>query len=574
MDDSVHPNAPYGAPSFPSPSYNDSGLHAGNHTFDDSTFSLNTSLDTISPSSLDLYHTSHDDSCVDKCVGPYNMQGVQRGMTAPSFNARMRFPSFNPYQLPGSNAFQVPYQTFNMSYQNAIVGMGSRYGQIHSAQPSDLIPHSQLLYGNHFNAADLGNSQYPASDDNASVNCSNVSCQSDCCSTQPCQEEACSQNGTPCDDLGCLNEINEASGAFHMWDMNPNISQEWVPSTQQRTISPLHDQPCNHTNTEHDVAITLRDLRAPGATTVQQPQQQLALSYDHHLIGASNHQTRPGAQLPLRQRPYPNVSVTPDLGSSPPPLLEAVKAPEVTSQFVCRWKTTSGEPGVPPQICGQIYHNSDALHKHLDEEHSSSLTSKTGYACAWDGCSRETGKGFPSRNKLTRHIATHSGYKPFECELCGECFSAQQALDQHVRTHTGEKPYACDAEGCDKSFKQKSALTMHKRTHTGEKPLQCQVCGKCFGESSNLSKHRKIHEADPKYKCEEPGCTSRFIRFDQLRRHQARHERGKKKKQARQNAAASPTPTPTPVTSPEEPLQQEPLHFDGNNMPLEQAESV
>lgn len=415
LDDSVDPSdGSYGLPSFSSPSverFNNSGLHAGNHTFDDTSFPLNTSFDTISPSSLDLYHTSHDDSCVDKCVGTYNMQGVQRGMLAPSFNARMRFTTFHPYQLPASHGFQVPSQTFNMLYQNPIPDMGLRYGLDHSVRPTHQAPNNQLLIGNNFNAADLGNSQYRASDDNASVNCSNVSCQSDCCSTQPCQEEACSQNGTPCDDLDCLNELDDASGAFHMWDMNTNINQGWSPPMQPQMNPSLHNQPCNHTNTEHDVAITLSDLRAPGTTNVPQ-QQQLALpQYDCHLTETPNLQASPVSQLPLRQRPRSSVSTATDLGSTPPALEESVEAPADTNLFVCRWKITSESPRALKQICGRICSDSASLHKHLDEDHSCLLTSKTGYICAWDDCSREKGKGFPSRNKLTRHIATHSGCK-------------------------------------------------------------------------------------------------------------------------------------------------------------------
>ena len=55
------------------------------------------------------------------------------------------------------------------------------------------------------------------------------------------------------------------------------------------------------------------------------------------------------------------------------------------------------------------------------------------------------------------------------------------------------KNYPC--ETCAKSFVRVADLYRHIRTHTGERPFQCNVCGASFAQKGTLKRHyNAIHK--------------------------------------------------------------------------------
>ena len=44
---------------------------------------------------------------------------------------------------------------------------------------------------------------------------------------------------------------------------------------------------------------------------------------------------------------------------------------------------------------------------------------------------------------------------------------------------------------CGKCFAQAYKLPTHIKTHTGDKPYQCEVCGQCLDQAYNLTQQRK-----------------------------------------------------------------------------------
>ncbi|KAF8769908.1 Zinc finger and BTB domain-containing protein like [Argiope bruennichi] len=50
-----------------------------------------------------------------------------------------------------------------------------------------------------------------------------------------------------------------------------------------------------------------------------------------------------------------------------------------------------------------------------------------------------------------------------KCQICSYTSYYVTHLKRHVRTHTGERPYKCEV--CHRGFSDKSALRRHKHLH-------------------------------------------------------------------------------------------------------------
>lgn len=126
--------------------------------------------------------------------------------------------------------------------------------------------------------------------------------------------------------------------------------------------------------------------------------------------------------------------------------------------------------------------------------------------------------------QLTTHARTHSGIRPFACDVgaCEKTFSTKSILTKHRLTHFDIRPYACSQ--CEKTFSQNTHRILHERTHSTQKVLFCQLCDFSCNNPSHLLNHKKRHLGIKNHICGFGGwCEYKSITSYELKSHKKTH---------------------------------------------------
>ncbi|GAB1311279.1 zinc-finger protein [Madurella fahalii] len=532
------------------------------------------------PSSSAAYE-SHDDLCVDHCMGVGLYNGYQQ------FNHRGVQPTPQARWARENTVSRYDYS----------IGLAALPLQFrsHLAPPAS-NPYQQPWFGQHLDPG------IPCSDDDCRSMGDMSCCDSQCTMTGKCTDVACADTDDACTDQNCperpvpvassevvsgaaaLISINHAPEDAHhdfnlqqpamagmSFDLSNNPQQSYLMSSNllpspvgnitnhllvahSDTNSSNCTRPCplddpqnypychiplyNHPSPFHQYNSVGSDLQMHQSfvecgAEIHDPESFLAhFNSQHrpHFTGGTPGFARtPGVEMHDRATVASAEAMSPpatpldtsDSGASsgtPSPLTPLSNSVEMTD----------AKPEASPHLRStSVVSSADGSVKlGTDEEHK----------CLWkeEGSPDVCGQVFPDAEELFRHASeihikhAQKGAQGFRCgwddcprsEAGAAGFPQRSKIERHMQTHIGHKPHICPT--CNKGFSAKQALTQHMFIHSNEKPLVCNICHKAFRYPSALTMHQRVHSGVKPLKC--PVCGKGFSESSNLSKHKRTHE--------------------------------------------------
>ncbi|CAH2100347.1 unnamed protein product [Euphydryas editha] len=116
---------------------------------------------------------------------------------------------------------------------------------------------------------------------------------------------------------------------------------------------------------------------------------------------------------------------------------------------------------------------------------------------------------------MSTHLVTHSGERPFKCNLCPNTYTQYSSLQGHKEGAHKNYVVEITCYFCGKFIKGRKNVYRHLKGHTEQK-ITCTICKKAMNKSSYHT-HMKRHSGVKSYTCEK--CASTFYTSAELCNH-------------------------------------------------------